>query len=158
MFKFASVLLVLAIATSLAAPQSHLPNGDQSQEWGLARQNDRKNPLDENGSEQNQESPKDSQEAQKGGEEQQDRDDGIVLPNYEFAYGVYDPITGDHKDQWEKRVGDHVKGVYMLDQPDGKKRVVEYEGDSKRGIEQIVTEVDRPDDSGIREPMNGIAF
>uniref|UniRef100_A0A182M3L7 Uncharacterized protein n=1 Tax=Anopheles culicifacies TaxID=139723 RepID=A0A182M3L7_9DIPT len=68
------------------------------------------------------------------------------FPLYEFAYGVHDPATGDNKEQWEKRVGDHVKGKYTLDQPDGTKRVVEYEADDKSGFEAIVKEIDRIDD------------
>ncbi|XP_050075492.1 capping protein inhibiting regulator of actin dynamics-like [Anopheles maculipalpis] len=68
------------------------------------------------------------------------------FPLYEFAYGVHDPETGDNKEQWEKRVGDHVKGKYTLDQPDGTKRVVEYEADDKSGFEAIVKEIDRIDD------------
>uniref|UniRef100_A0A182RUG5 Uncharacterized protein n=1 Tax=Anopheles funestus TaxID=62324 RepID=A0A182RUG5_ANOFN len=68
------------------------------------------------------------------------------FPLYEFAYGVHDPSTGDKKEQWEKRVGDHVKGKYTLDQPDGTKRVVEYEADDRSGFEAIVKEIDRIDD------------
>ncbi|XP_053663573.1 uncharacterized protein LOC128712713 [Anopheles marshallii] len=68
------------------------------------------------------------------------------FPLYEFAYGVHDPSTGDNKEQWEKRVGDHVKGKYTLDQPDGTKRVVEYEADDRNGFEAIVKEIDRIDD------------
>lgn len=31
-------------------------------------------------------------------------------PQYKFEYGVKDPHTGDHKNQWETRDGDKVKG------------------------------------------------
>ncbi|XP_053673371.1 trichohyalin-like [Anopheles nili] len=68
------------------------------------------------------------------------------FPLYEFAYGVHDPETGDNKEQWEKRVGDHVKGKYTLDQPDGTKRIVEYEADDRNGFEAVVKEIDRIDD------------
>uniref|UniRef100_A0A182QPG1 Uncharacterized protein n=1 Tax=Anopheles farauti TaxID=69004 RepID=A0A182QPG1_9DIPT len=68
------------------------------------------------------------------------------FPLYEFSYGVHDPTTGDKKEQWEKRVGDHVKGKYTLDQPDGTKRVVEYEADDKNGFEAVVKEIDRIDE------------
>ncbi|XP_050072972.1 larval cuticle protein A2B-like [Anopheles maculipalpis] len=65
-------------------------------------------------------------------------------PRYEFAYGVKDPITGDHKDQWEKRDGDRVHGVYMLEEADGTQRIVEYEADNVRGFRAIVTNVKLP--------------
>uniref|UniRef100_A0A182PIS7 Uncharacterized protein n=1 Tax=Anopheles epiroticus TaxID=199890 RepID=A0A182PIS7_9DIPT len=65
------------------------------------------------------------------------------IPSYEFGYGVKDPISGDHKDQWEKRQGDHVKGAYRFDEPDGTQRVVEYEADGKKGFEATVKNVDK---------------
>lgn len=34
-------------------------------------------------------------------------------PQYKFEYGVKDPHTGDHKNQWETRDGDNVKGLYI---------------------------------------------
>lgn len=64
-----------------------------------------------------------------------------VVPNYEFGYGVKDLKTGDHKDQWEKRVGGTVKGVYKFAEADGTQRVVEYEADDKKGFEAKVTNV-----------------
>uniref|UniRef100_A0A182SC64 Uncharacterized protein n=1 Tax=Anopheles maculatus TaxID=74869 RepID=A0A182SC64_9DIPT len=73
--------------------------------------------------------------------------DGKTLhhtPRYEFAYGVKDPITGDHKDQWEKRDGDRVQGVYMLEEADGTQRIVEYEADDVHGFRAIVTNVKLP--------------
>ncbi|XP_052873797.1 uncharacterized protein LOC128279116 [Anopheles cruzii] len=69
----------------------------------------------------------------------------LLLPSYEFAYGVKDPVSGDYKDQWETRLGDHVKGGYRFDEPDGTQRVVEYEADGKRGFEATVKNVDRKD-------------
>ncbi|TMW47252.1 hypothetical protein DOY81_007668 [Sarcophaga bullata] len=48
---------------------------------------------------------------------------------YEFKYGVKDLKTGDIKDQWEHRDGDHVKGSYSLKEADGTTRVVEYSAD-----------------------------
>ncbi|XP_065084583.1 cuticle protein-like [Ochlerotatus camptorhynchus] len=71
-------------------------------------------------------------------------------PEYEFAYGVRDPITGDHKDQWEKRVGDHVQGVYMFEEADGTQRIVEYEVDDVQGFRAKVTNV------GQRQPEGSI--
>ncbi|XP_058123292.1 uncharacterized protein LOC131294381 [Anopheles ziemanni] len=59
-------------------------------------------------------------------------------PSYEFGYGVKDPISGDHKDQWEKRHGDRVKGGYRFHESDGTQRVVEYKADGKRGFEATV--------------------
>ncbi|XP_041769644.1 larval cuticle protein A2B-like [Anopheles merus] len=76
-------------------------------------------------------------------------------PRYEFAYGVKDPITGDHKDRWEKRDGDRVQGVYMLEEPDGTQRIVEYEADGVHGFRAIVTNV--PLAKGIRTPHDTIA-
>uniref|UniRef100_A0A182RUG4 Uncharacterized protein n=1 Tax=Anopheles funestus TaxID=62324 RepID=A0A182RUG4_ANOFN len=67
------------------------------------------------------------------------------IPSYEFGYGVKDPISGDHKDQWEKRHGDHVKGAYRFDESDGTQRVVEYEADGKKGFEAIVKNIERKD-------------
>nr|XP_019527444.2 UPF0746 protein DDB_G0281095-like [Aedes albopictus] len=64
------------------------------------------------------------------------------IADYEYAYGVNDPATGDHKDQWEKRVGDHVEGGYILDQPDGKRRVVKYES-GKKGFETNIMQIER---------------
>uniref|UniRef100_A0A182N9I8 Uncharacterized protein n=1 Tax=Anopheles dirus TaxID=7168 RepID=A0A182N9I8_9DIPT len=69
--------------------------------------------------------------------------DESSIPNYEFGYGVKDPITGDHKDQWEKRHGDHVKGGYRFDESDGTQRVVEYESSGKKGFEATVKNVER---------------
>uniref|UniRef100_A0A182PIS6 Uncharacterized protein n=1 Tax=Anopheles epiroticus TaxID=199890 RepID=A0A182PIS6_9DIPT len=88
------------------------------------------------------------QKKKQQGEEQGEKKDRYFnsFPLYEFAYGVHDPATGDKKEQWEKRVGDHVKGKYTLDQPDGTKRVVEYEADDKNGFEAIVKEIDRIDE------------
>lgn len=52
-----------------------------------------------------------------------------------------DPKTGDHKAAWEVRNGDHVKGGYMLQEPDGTMRVVEYEADSKHGFRANVKRI-----------------
>ena len=61
-----------------------------------------------------------------------------AYPKYKFEYGVKDPHTHDHKSQWEVRDGDHVKGAYTLEQPDGKHRIVEYTADDKNGFEAHV--------------------
>lgn len=65
-------------------------------------------------------------------------------PKYEFDYGVKDPKTGDHKSQWEKRDGDHVKGGYTIAEPDGTERIVEYEADDKNGFNAVVKVVGHP--------------
>ncbi|XP_035917508.1 larval cuticle protein A2B-like [Anopheles stephensi] len=72
-------------------------------------------------------------------------------PRYEFAYGVKDPITGDHKDRWEKRDGDRVQGVYMLEEADGTQRIVEYEADDVQGFRAIVTNVKLPKGTGQQQ-------
>ncbi|GLV38737.1 uncharacterized protein CBL_05736 [Carabus blaptoides fortunei] len=59
-------------------------------------------------------------------------------PEYSFSYGVKDPHTGDEKQQWEKRKGDHVEGSYSLVEPDGSTRVVDYTVDGKHGFSAIV--------------------
>ncbi|XP_061397854.1 uncharacterized protein LOC133333557 [Musca vetustissima] len=59
-------------------------------------------------------------------------------PQYEFSYGVKDSKTGDMKDQWEHRDGDHVKGSYTLKEADGTTRVVDYHADGHHGFNAIV--------------------
>uniref|UniRef100_A0A182QKB5 Uncharacterized protein n=1 Tax=Anopheles farauti TaxID=69004 RepID=A0A182QKB5_9DIPT len=72
-------------------------------------------------------------------------------PQYEFAYGVKDSITGDHKDHWERRDGDRVRGVYLFEEADGTQRIVEYEADDERGFRAIVTNVPLPTAKGTKE-------
>ncbi|XP_061710137.1 adult-specific cuticular protein ACP-20-like [Cydia pomonella] len=57
-----------------------------------------------------------------------------AYPNYNFAYSVSDPHTGDHKSQHETRHGDLVKGSYSLVEPDGNLRSVHYSADDHRGF------------------------
>ena len=52
-----------------------------------------------------------------------------------------DPKTGDHKAAWEVRNGDYVKGGYMLQDPDGTMRIVEYEADPKNGFRANVERI-----------------
>ncbi|XP_061397850.1 adult-specific cuticular protein ACP-20-like [Musca vetustissima] len=59
-------------------------------------------------------------------------------PKYEFKYGVKDLKTGDIKDQWEHRDGDHVKGSYTLKESDGTTRVVDYHADGHNGFNAVV--------------------
>uniref|UniRef100_A0A182QAY9 Uncharacterized protein n=1 Tax=Anopheles farauti TaxID=69004 RepID=A0A182QAY9_9DIPT len=70
--------------------------------------------------------------------------DYYAYPKYQFEYGVKDPLTGDHKSQWEMRDGDIVKGSYTLDEPDGTQRIVEYRADDKNGFEAIVKKIGKP--------------
>ncbi|XP_054743810.1 cuticle protein 8 [Anastrepha obliqua] len=55
-------------------------------------------------------------------------------PQYEFHYSVHDSHTGDVKDQFEHRHGDYVTGRYSLIEPDGQRRVVEYNSDPLLGF------------------------
>ncbi|XP_012155233.1 cuticle protein 18.6 [Ceratitis capitata] len=55
-------------------------------------------------------------------------------PQYEFHYSVHDSHTGDVKDQFEHRHGDYVTGRYSLIEPDGQRRVVEYNADPLLGF------------------------
>uniref|UniRef100_A0A182K3W1 Uncharacterized protein n=1 Tax=Anopheles christyi TaxID=43041 RepID=A0A182K3W1_9DIPT len=70
--------------------------------------------------------------------------DYYAYPKYQFEYGVKDPLTGDHKSQWEMRDGDIVKGSYTLDEPDGTQRIVEYRADDKHGFVAIVKKIGKP--------------
>ncbi|XP_018323698.1 adult-specific cuticular protein ACP-22-like isoform X2 [Agrilus planipennis] len=60
---------------------------------------------------------------------------------YHFNYGVHDPHTGDKKSQHEERDGHNVKGAYSLDEPDGTKRIVEYEAGPHGGFQAHVRRV-----------------
>ncbi|XP_055376233.1 histidine-rich glycoprotein-like [Condylostylus longicornis] len=70
-----------------------------------------------------------------------DHHDHHSHPAYKFEYGVKDSHTGDHKNQWEHRDGDHVKGAYELHEADGTKRIVEYTSDKHNGFNAIVKRV-----------------
>lgn len=59
-------------------------------------------------------------------------------PNYEFAYSVNDPTTGDIKNQQESRKGDVVQGSYSLVDADGLLRTVQYSADDINGFNAIV--------------------
>ncbi|XP_031337885.1 larval cuticle protein A2B-like [Photinus pyralis] len=62
-------------------------------------------------------------------------------PQYEFSYGVHDPITGDSKSQVETRNGDLVQGQYSLNDSDGTKRIVDYSADDINGFNAVVRKV-----------------
>lgn len=60
--------------------------------------------------------------------------DYYAEPHYAFAYEVHDDHTGDIKAHKEERKGDHTQGMYMLVEPNGSKRVVEYVVQGKSGF------------------------
>lgn len=61
--------------------------------------------------------------------------------DYKYGYGVNDPHTGDHKEAWETRHGDLVKGQYWLYEPDGTKRIVDYTADKHHGFNAVVKKI-----------------
>uniref|UniRef100_A0A182M9G0 Uncharacterized protein n=1 Tax=Anopheles culicifacies TaxID=139723 RepID=A0A182M9G0_9DIPT len=84
------------------------------------------------------------EEVDAGKESIEESQDYYAYPKYQFEYGVKDPLTGDHKSQWEMRDGDIVKGAYTLDEPDGTQRIVEYRADDRNGFEAIVKKIGKP--------------
>ncbi|XP_053662179.1 cuticle protein 8-like [Anopheles marshallii] len=84
------------------------------------------------------------EEVDAGKELIEESQDYYAYPKYQFEYGVKDPVTGDHKSQWEMRDGDIVKGSYTLDEPDGTQRIVEYRADDRNGFEAIVKKIGKP--------------
>lgn len=60
-------------------------------------------------------------------------------PQYSFAYGVKDSLSGDDKSQHEVRDGDVVKGQYSLVEPDGSRRIVDYTADPINGFNAVVS-------------------
>ncbi|CAH0559096.1 unnamed protein product [Brassicogethes aeneus] len=62
--------------------------------------------------------------------------------DYEYGYGVSDPLTGDHKSQWEVKEQGIVRGGYSLLEADGTTRVVEYVADD-HGFRAIVKKIDQ---------------
>ncbi|XP_013135959.1 PREDICTED: uncharacterized protein LOC106101325 [Papilio polytes] len=65
-------------------------------------------------------------------------------PNYNFAYQVNDPHTGDYKRLHETRNGGIVQGQYSLLQPDGVTRTVDYSADDFNGFNAVVNNQGRP--------------
>ncbi|XP_052890409.1 uncharacterized protein LOC128298677 [Anopheles moucheti] len=59
-------------------------------------------------------------------------------PHYSYSYAVADAVTGDNKSQQESRTGDVVTGSYSLVEPDGTRRVVEYNADPVNGFNAVV--------------------
>ncbi|XP_044005830.1 larval cuticle protein A2B-like [Aphidius gifuensis] len=59
-------------------------------------------------------------------------------PQYNFNYGVSDPLTGDQKSQQESRNGDQVTGSYSFIESDGTKRTVDYTANDVDGFNAVV--------------------
>ncbi|XP_050525390.1 larval/pupal rigid cuticle protein 66-like [Daktulosphaira vitifoliae] len=59
---------------------------------------------------------------------------GQEIPTSSFAYGVNDPMTGDHKEHHEVKVGDAVSGFYRTLDADGLMRTVDYKADAFNGF------------------------
>ncbi|KAG5680962.1 hypothetical protein PVAND_010437 [Polypedilum vanderplanki] len=64
--------------------------------------------------------------------------DADAYPQYQFGYAVNDGLTGDNKAHTEFRDGDIVKGEYSLVQPDGVLRKVNYYADPINGFNAVV--------------------
>ncbi|GJQ81558.1 hypothetical protein Trydic_g4917 [Trypoxylus dichotomus] len=60
-------------------------------------------------------------------------------PQYSFGYDIQDGLTGDNKQQHETRDGDVVQGSYSLVDPDGTRRVVQYQADPINGFNAVVS-------------------
>ncbi|CAK1593554.1 unnamed protein product [Parnassius mnemosyne] len=74
-------------------------------------------------------------------------------PNYNFAYEVNDPHTGDFKRQQESRRGGTVLGQYSLLQPDGVTRIVNYRADDHTGFKAVVNNEGRPNNAPSDEQV-----
>lgn len=68
-------------------------------------------------------------------------------PKYDFGYNIYDPHTGDVKNQYEHRNGDHLRGTYSFIEANGLRRVVEYSSDPLTGFNAYVR----------HEPLNHVS-
>ncbi|XP_069669232.1 cuticle protein 7-like [Periplaneta americana] len=66
------------------------------------------------------------------------RVDYVAKPDYTFAYGVEDPLTGNSQNHKETRDGDVVKGQYTVLDPDGTTRTVTYTADPQNGFQATV--------------------
>ncbi|XP_013187986.2 cuticle protein 19-like [Amyelois transitella] len=64
--------------------------------------------------------------------------DYVAKPDYQYAYGVEDPHTGNLQAHKEHRDGDVVHGEYSLVEPDGSIRLVRYTADPKNGFQATV--------------------
>lgn len=59
-------------------------------------------------------------------------------PKYDFGYNIFDPHTGDIKNQYEHRNGGSVRGTYSFIEADGQRRIVEYSSDPSTGFNALV--------------------
>lgn len=59
-------------------------------------------------------------------------------PKYDFGYNIFDPRTGDIKNQHEHRNGGSVRGSYSFIEADGQRRIVEYSSDPSTGFNALV--------------------
>lgn len=59
-------------------------------------------------------------------------------PRYDFGYNIFDPHTGDIKNQYEHRNGGFVRGTYSFIEADGQRRIVEYSSDPSTGFNALV--------------------
>jgi hypothetical protein len=57
---------------------------------------------------------------------------------YKYSYNVEDPSTGDSKTQHEVKQGNIVRGQYSVVEPDGSKRVVDYNVHPSKGFVAVV--------------------
>ncbi|KAH8350840.1 hypothetical protein KR067_000993 [Drosophila pandora] len=66
--------------------------------------------------------------------------DYVARPEYSFAYGVEDGKTRVLQNRKETRIGDEVRGVYSVVDPDGTLRVVKYTADDANGFQaEVIT-------------------
>ncbi|XP_030383735.1 bromodomain-containing protein DDB_G0280777 [Scaptodrosophila lebanonensis] len=130
------LLLCLSLLTSNVAHAANLRRIDLSQ-------------LTQSSSTQTQQQLRDLSISSGNGDDSGERDLTTISPNssedydsrpqYSFAYDVRDTLTGDDKQQEEKRDGDVVQGQYSLIEPDGTRRIVEYTADDISGFNAIVS-------------------
>ncbi|CAH0402386.1 unnamed protein product [Chilo suppressalis] len=57
---------------------------------------------------------------------------------YKYSYDIQDPTTGDTKSQHEVRQGNIVTGQYSVVEPDGTKRIVDYNVHPRKGFTAVV--------------------
>ncbi|KAH8380622.1 hypothetical protein KR009_011791 [Drosophila setifemur] len=66
--------------------------------------------------------------------------DYVARPEYSFAYGVEDGKSRVLQNRKEQRIGDEVRGVYSVVDPDGTLRVVKYTADDANGFQaEVIT-------------------
>ncbi|XP_022913606.1 pupal cuticle protein Edg-84A-like [Onthophagus taurus] len=78
--------------------------------------------------------------------------DFVAKPDYQYSYGVRDPVTGNAQEHQENRDGDAVHGQYTVLQADGTMRIVRYTADDAQGF---VAEVEyiKPDGTRHKEKV-----